>query len=63
MDYSAIPYRHPVPWDHAIEPRVLPDLLLDSAARDPKAPACDFMGRTTSYASDRRRSAPLRCRA
>ena len=50
MDYSAIPYRHPVPWDHAIEPRVLPDLLLDSAARDPKAPACDFMGRTTSYA-------------
>lgn len=42
-------YDHPVAFDTQFEPRWLPDLLFDTAARQPDAVALDFMGRQTSY--------------
>jgi long-chain acyl-CoA synthetase len=42
-------YGHPVPFDTRFEPRWMPDILFETAARVPDAPAMDFMGRITSY--------------
>lgn len=42
-------YDHPVAFDTQFQPRWLPDLLFDTAARQPDAVALDFMGRQTSY--------------
>jgi long-chain acyl-CoA synthetase len=42
-------YAHPVPFDTAFPPRWMPDILFETAARVPDAPAIDFMGRVTSY--------------
>ncbi|MFN7398547.1 MAG: AMP-binding protein [Sandaracinobacter sp.] len=43
-------YGHPVPFDTVFEPRWMPDTLFQTAARVPRAPAIDFMGRVTRYA-------------
>lgn len=42
-------YGHPVPFDTLFPPRWMPDLLFQTAARLPDAPAIDFMGRITRY--------------
>ncbi|MGB3807001.1 MAG: hypothetical protein WA936_07365, partial [Erythrobacter sp.] len=42
-------YHHPTPWDTALEPMTLPDMLERSVRRDPSAPFLHFMGRTYSY--------------
>lgn len=42
-------YGHPVPFDTVFEPRWLPNILFETAARVPQAPAIDFMGRVTRY--------------
>jgi len=43
-------YNHPCDWDRRFAPLSLPDMLAESAARDPEAPLIDFMGRRYSYA-------------
>lgn len=45
-----MPYDHPVPFDHAMPARWVPDLLIDAAARRPAAPLIDFLGRRFTYA-------------
>lgn len=42
-------YAHPVPFDTVFPPRWMPDILFETAARVPEAPALDFMGRVTRY--------------
>jgi long-chain acyl-CoA synthetase len=42
-------YGHPVPFDTRFQARWMPDLLFDTAARLPQAPAIDFLGRVTRY--------------
>ena len=43
-------YQHPVRWDVPIASRPVPELLFETAARMPGAPAIDFLGRSYSYA-------------
>lgn len=43
-------YAHPRPWDTALEPCAVPDLLKRSAARTPHAPCLEFLGRRWNYA-------------
>jgi len=43
-------YAHPVPWDTAFTPCVLPDLLARSAARTPDACCLEFLGSRWTYA-------------
>ena len=42
-------YLHPGDWDRRFEPLSMVDLFDASAARDPKAPLLDFLGRKYSY--------------
>ena len=42
-------YRHPCPWDLALPPLSLPQMLADSVARRGDGPMVDFLGRTLSY--------------
>lgn len=49
MTVSSTPYHHPTPWDTQFKPQALPDMLAQTAARNPQAPFLHFMGRTFSY--------------
>jgi long-chain acyl-CoA synthetase len=42
-------YGHPVPFETEYQPRWMPELLFETAARVPQAPAIDFMGRVIRY--------------
>lgn len=43
-------YNHPVAWDQHFPFLSLPDMFMESAARNPEAALIDFMGRKFSYA-------------
>jgi long-chain acyl-CoA synthetase len=43
-------YRHPTDWDQSFDPLSAPAMFEASAARYPKAPLIDFLGRKYSYA-------------
>jgi len=42
-------YAHPHPWNSAIRPMLLHDLLAGQAQKTPQAPLVEFLGRTVSY--------------
>jgi long-chain acyl-CoA synthetase len=44
-------YAHPGPWDRHFAPMSLPEMFFATAARQPDAAICDFMGRRTTYAA------------
>lgn len=43
-------YDHPTLWDQSFAPLTLPDMFLEAAARQARAPFLDFLGRCYSYA-------------